>query len=129
MTRDEAKLDLKVRMDTYEPEKTDFTYSQTGEKIGTGLLATYHSDLGGKNVMMKELRKNERLKRKTEKMIAKARGSTFLYLCTTGRFEISCTGYLSVPQYIERILLKFILEIEILSSIVEKSYLSIDSCS
>ena len=74
MTRDEAELDLKVRMDTYEPEKTDFTYSQTGEKIGTGLLASYHADLGGKNVMMKELRKNERLKRKTEKMIAKATG-------------------------------------------------------
>ena len=59
-------------MDTYEPEQTDFTYSQTGEKIGTGLLASYHADLGGKNVMMTELRRNERLKRKTEKLIAKA---------------------------------------------------------
>ena len=72
LTRDEAELDLKVRMDNYEPENKNFTYSQTGEKIGTGLLASYHADIAGKNVMMKELRRNEKLKRKTERMIARA---------------------------------------------------------
>ena len=43
-----------------------------GEKIGTALLSNYHSDLAGSNLGMKELRKAERLKKKTEKMISKA---------------------------------------------------------
>ena len=42
-----------------------------GEKIGTALLSNYHSDLAGSNLGMKELRKAERLKKKTEKMISK----------------------------------------------------------
>merc|ERR1711976_903171 len=63
LTRDEAAIEMKIRMDKYQPDKEDdFSYSAKGEKIGTALLSNYHSDLAGSNLGMKELRKAERLK-------------------------------------------------------------------
>lgn len=73
LTRDEAAIEMRMRMEKYEPDKDDrYSFSATGEKISTALLDNYHSDIAGSNLGMKELRKAERMKKKTEKLIAKA---------------------------------------------------------
>ena len=71
LTRDEADIEVNMRLKKYEIEEKTFETSESGERIGTNLLKHYHEDIGTKNREMKALRKIERMKRKTEKKIAK----------------------------------------------------------
>jgi len=73
LNREEAALDLKMRMSHFKNrEPAQFTITETGEKMGTALLNTYNADLGSRNLGMKELRRLERIKARTEKKIEKA---------------------------------------------------------
>ena len=53
-------------------EPAQFTFTETGEKMGTALLNTYNADLSSRNLGMKELRRLERVKARTERKIEKA---------------------------------------------------------
>jgi len=73
LNREEAALDLKMKMSHFKNrEPAQFTFTETGEKIGTALLNTYNADLSSRNLGMKELRRLERVKARTERKIEKA---------------------------------------------------------
>ena len=63
LNREEAALDLKMKMNHFKNrEPAQFTFTETGEKMGTALLNTYNADLNSRNLGMKELRRLERIK-------------------------------------------------------------------
>ena len=73
LNREEAALDLEMRMRHFKNrEPAQFTITETGEKMGTALLNTYNADLNSRNLGMKELRRLERIKARTERKIEKA---------------------------------------------------------
>lgn len=72
LTRDEADIETNMRLKKYEMEEKTFEMAENGEQIGTNLLKHYHEDVASKNQEMKQLRRIERIKRKTERQISKA---------------------------------------------------------